>query len=216
MGGRTAHHANACREFPGSTAADAPLTSRQAAVCFEVVRQSEFHIDFRGGDLHESHVVHTIYPKREEDPELDAKAEAMALACGLQYNLVANPSDPHSQGGSGDGALMGEAMKIGVCSIVSECGLGYLTQPRDEFVENHVVATINAMKHVGACPVCARAHACTHNACGCSVPTGASHVMRGACIMQCEFDASRLTRHGYIPSVCGISYHHIIMWHAQE
>ena len=75
MGGRTAHHTNACREFPGSTAADAPLTSRQAAVCFEVVRQSEFHIDFRGGDLHESHVVHTIYPKREEDPELDAKAE---------------------------------------------------------------------------------------------------------------------------------------------
>ena len=29
--------------------------------------------------------------------------------------------------------------------------------------------------------------------------------------MQCEFDASRLTRHGYIPSVCGISYHHIII-----
>ena len=44
---------------------------------------------------------------------------------------------------------MGEAMKIGICSIVSECGLGYLTQPREEFVENHVVSTINAMKHVG-------------------------------------------------------------------
>jgi hypothetical protein len=120
-------------------------------VCFDLVRQAQYHIDFRGGDLHESHVVHTIYPERAEDSELDAQAKAMALACGLQYNLVASPTDPHSQGGSGDGALMGEAMKAGVCSIVSECGLGYLTQPREEFVENHVVATINAMQHVGAC-----------------------------------------------------------------
>ena len=29
--------------------------------------QAEYHIDFRGGDLHESHVVHTIYPQRDED-----------------------------------------------------------------------------------------------------------------------------------------------------
>ena len=40
-----------------------PLSERQAAACFGVVKGATAHIDFRGGDLSESHLVHTIYPQ---------------------------------------------------------------------------------------------------------------------------------------------------------
>ena len=93
-------------------------------------------------------MVHTIFPQIG-DAELDAKAKELAFSLGLQYNLPASPTDPHSQGGAGSGALMGEAMQRGVCSVITECGLGYLTQPREEFILNHLEAARNAMRQLG-------------------------------------------------------------------
>ncbi len=140
---------NVNASFPGSSAADAPLSSRQAAACFEVVKGATAHIDFRGGDLSESHLVHTIYPQLHDDPELDRQRMNIALSFGLQYNLSASPTDAHSQGGAGDGSCMGELLKLGCLSFVSECGLGYLTQPREQFILNHVNGTQNVLRYLG-------------------------------------------------------------------
>ena len=38
-----------------------------------------------------------IYPIREEDPELDASAGALAMAFGVEYCLPAGTKDSHSQ-----------------------------------------------------------------------------------------------------------------------
>jgi predicted deacylase len=140
---------NVNASFPGSSAANAPLSSQQAAACFGVVNGATAHIDFRGGDLSESHLVHTIYPQLHDDPELDRQRMEIALSFGLQYNLSASPSDAHSQGGAGDGSCMGELLKLGCLSFVSECGLGYLTQPREEFILNHVNGTRNVLRYLG-------------------------------------------------------------------
>ena len=135
--------------FPGSSATDASLSSRQAAACFQVVKKATAHIDFRGGDLSESHLVHTIFPQLHDEPQLDRQRMEIALAFGLQYNLSASPTDAHSQGGAGDGSCMGELLKLGCLSFVSECGLGYLTQPREEFILNHVNGTRNVLRYLG-------------------------------------------------------------------
>ena len=140
---------NVNASFPGSSAPDAPLSSQQAAACFEVVKGATAHIDFRGGDLSESHLVHTIFPQLHDDPELDRQRMEIALAFGLQYNLSASPTDAHSQGGAGDGSCMGELLKLRCLSFVSECGLGYLTQPREEFILNHIDGTRNVLRYLG-------------------------------------------------------------------
>eukprot|EP01052_Picozoa_sp_SAG31_P016952 SAG31_NODE_1142_length_9696_cov_3.874232_6_plen_98_part_00 len=58
----------------------------------------------------------------------------------------AGVDDAHSQGGANDGALMGEAMKAGVCSVISECGLGFRTQPLEQYVMNHFDGAMNTLK----------------------------------------------------------------------
>lgn len=140
---------NVNASFPGSSAADAPLSSRQAAACFQVVKGATAHIDFRGGDLSESHLVHTIFPQLHDDPELDRQRKEIALSFGVQYNLSASPTDAHSQGGAGDGSCMGELLKLGCLSFVSECGLGYRTQPREEYVLNHINGALNVLRYLG-------------------------------------------------------------------
>lgn len=140
---------NVNASFPGSDAPDAPLSERQAAACFGVVKGATAHIDFRGGDLSESHLVHTIYPQLHDDAELDRQRMELALSFGVQWNLSASPTDAHSQGGAGDGSCMGELLKLGCLSFVSECGLGYLTQPKEEFILNHLNGTRNVLKYLG-------------------------------------------------------------------
>jgi predicted deacylase len=142
--------------FPGSTGPQASLTERQAACCFGFVRRADYHIDFRGGDLSESHLVHTIFPQIGSGDGgggsgggRDEEYRNFALALGLQYNLPATPADEHSQGGSGRGALMGEAIRVGVCSVITECGLGFRQQPQEKFVRNHLRAAHNALRHCG-------------------------------------------------------------------
>lgn len=104
---------NVNASFPGSDAADAPLSEQQAAACFGVIKGATAHIDFRGGDLSESHLVHTIYPQLGDDAASDKKRMEIALSFGVEYNLSASPSDAHSQGGAGDGSCMGELLKLG-------------------------------------------------------------------------------------------------------
>jgi hypothetical protein len=62
-----------------------------------LVTTGQYHIDFRGGDLTESHVVHMIYPVLEVDLALDEAAEKLAMAFGVEYCLPARVHDAHSQ-----------------------------------------------------------------------------------------------------------------------
>jgi predicted deacylase len=125
--------------FPGDL--NGTLSDRIAHTLWQILRKSNYHVDFRGGDLPESHLVHTIYLKIEE--EIDNTCEEMAKVFGLEYVLPGTKKIGHTS----PGTLIHTAVTNGVASIISEAGLGYLTQPLDEFVRNHVNGTINLLKY---------------------------------------------------------------------
>jgi predicted deacylase len=127
--------------FPGD--AEGTVTTVLAYILFQLIKKSDYHIDFRGGDLPESHLEHTIFLKIGKP--IDSASELMAKIFGLEYVLPGTPEIGHTS----TGTLIYEAVKAGVPSIISEAGLGYRTQPLEEFIMAHVDGTKNVLKHFG-------------------------------------------------------------------
>jgi predicted deacylase len=128
--------------FPGNPTG--PVTDRIAYKLFhEVILNSDYHIDFRGGDLNSSHLVHTIYLRIGKD--IDNTSENMAKVFGLRYVLPGTPDIGHTS----KGTLIYETVAAGIPSIISESGLGFRTQPLEKYIELHVEGTKNIMKHYG-------------------------------------------------------------------
>lgn len=127
--------------FPG--APQGRPTTILAYKLFNIISKSEYHVDFRGGDLNESHIVHTIYLRMGK--ELDETAEMMAKVFGFEFVLPGTPEIGHTS----KGTLIYEAMNRGVPSIISESGLGYREQPLEEFINLHVQGTLNLLIYFG-------------------------------------------------------------------
>jgi predicted deacylase len=127
--------------FPGNL--DGTLTDRIAYTLFNVLKTCDMHVDFRGGDLPESHLTHTIQ-LRVGDP-IDEKTGEMARVFGLEYVLPGTPEIGHTS----PGTLIYEAVNAGVPSIISEAGLGYRTQPLERLIQCHMEGALNLMKHYG-------------------------------------------------------------------
>ena len=104
----------------------------------EVIVKADYHIDLRGGDLPESHVVHSIHP-RVADAKVSQMCEEISRACGYEY-FQSRKVNPRS--------LVYEAATAGVPSIITQSGLGYKEQPNEEFINLHVQAVTNVMKHL--------------------------------------------------------------------
>ena len=103
-----------------------------------LIAQSNYHIDLRGGDLAESHVIHSIHPNNAAD-EVNRVSREMAIACGFEY-FQARDVDARS--------LVYEASQIGIPSIITQCGLGYKVQPEESFINSHILAVTNNMKYL--------------------------------------------------------------------
>ncbi|MCC3860424.1 succinylglutamate desuccinylase/aspartoacylase family protein, partial [Emcibacteraceae bacterium Y4] len=124
--------------FPGNK--DGSPTEVLAHYVFnDLILKSDYHIDLRGGDLAESHVVHSIHPNNASD-KVNRISEEMSRMCGYEY-FQARDVDERS--------LVYEASQAGVPSIITQCGLGYKTQPEEEFINFHIQAVVNNMKHFG-------------------------------------------------------------------
>lgn len=123
--------------FPGNP--DGTVSEVIAHFVFDsLIRRSNYLVDLRGGDLPESHLVHTMYAK-EADDETNRASRDMALACGFRY---------HQSRGKRPGSLFWESCSIGVPAVITQSGLGYKTQPEEAMIENHVRAVTNVMKHL--------------------------------------------------------------------
>jgi predicted deacylase len=125
--------------FPGEP--DGSLTQRIAYANYQILSKADYHVDFRGGDLPESHLVHTIQLRIGE--EIDDTTEMMAKVFGLEYVLPGTPEIGHTS----PGTMIHTLVSNGVASIISEAGLGYRTQPKREFIEDHVRGTLNLLKY---------------------------------------------------------------------
>ena len=124
--------------FPGDP--DGSATEVLAHYVFsELVARSDYHIDLRGGDLAESHVVHSIHPSNASE-RVNRVSEEMSRACGFEY-FQSREVAPRS--------LVYEASQAGVPSIITQCGLGYKTQPEEDFINAHVQAVTNNLKYLG-------------------------------------------------------------------
>jgi len=129
--------------FPGDP--NGTLTERVAHRLFgEIILKSNYHVDLRGGDLNESHLVHTIFAKGI-DKNIDGVSEEMAKVVGYEYVLPGTPEIRHT----GPKTLIYETVKRGIPSIITESGLGYRTQPLEDDVMPHVEGVRNLLKHFG-------------------------------------------------------------------
>ena len=128
--------------FPGSPDKKRP-TQVLAYKLFNILKKANYHLDFRGGDLNESHLVHSIYVKIGN--EIDQVAETMAKVAGYNYVLPGTPDIYHTT----KGTLVYELMKAGCASIITENGLGYRQQPHEHFIQGHIDGALNIMKHYG-------------------------------------------------------------------
>jgi len=125
--------------FPGDP--EGSLTHRIAYANYSILSKVDYHVDFRGGDLPESHLVHTI--QLRVGKKIDEITEEMAKVFGLEYVLPSNPEIGHTS----PGTMIHTLVTNGVASIISEAGLGYRTQPLDEFIEDHVRGITNLLKY---------------------------------------------------------------------
>lgn len=109
----------------------------------EVILGSDYHVDLRGGELLESHLVHTIF--LQGVGEIDEILRQMGTKFGMKYCLSSRSDISHTAPGS----LVYEAIQRGIPSIISESGLGYNTQPSEEEILGHVTGVFNLLKHLG-------------------------------------------------------------------
>jgi uncharacterized protein len=102
---------------------------------------SNYHVDLRGGELYESHLQHTIF--LQIGKELDKTMKHMGVIFGLPYALPTRIDIGHSQ----PTTLIYEAVNLGIASIISQSGLGYNTQPKENEVMGHVNGVMNLLKY---------------------------------------------------------------------
>lgn len=123
--------------FPGNP--DGSPTEVVADYLFQqLILKSDYHIDLRGGDLAESHVIHSIHPRNASE-DVNRISREMAQICGFQY-FQSRDVDPKS--------LVYEASQRGIPSIITQCGLGYKVQPEEDFINSHILAVTNNMKYL--------------------------------------------------------------------
>ena len=122
--------------FPGNKQGS-PTEILAHYVFNDLVLKSDYHIDLRGGDLSESHVIHSIHPNNA-GAGVNRISRDMAKMCGFEYHQ-ARDVDPAS--------LVYEASQTGIPSIITQCGLGYKTQPEEDFINAHILAVTNNMKY---------------------------------------------------------------------
>ena len=103
----------------------------------ELITRSDYHIDLRGGDLAESHLIHSIHPSNAAS-EVNRISEEMSRVCGFEY-FQSREVAPRS--------LVYEASQAGVPSIITQCGLGYKVQAEEDFINSHISAVTNNLKH---------------------------------------------------------------------
>lgn len=132
---------NINNSFPGDE--NGKPSQVNAKKVFDILSKADYHIDFRGGDLTESHLQHTIYDEIGSD--IDKVAETMAKAAGFKYVLPGTPEIGHTS----PTTMIYEAMKAGCASIITEAGLGYREQPLERYIQAHIDATYNIMKEFG-------------------------------------------------------------------
>lgn len=123
--------------FPGNPAGS-PTEVVADYLFRELVSSSDYHIDLRGGDLAESHVIHSIHPNNATE-DVNRVSREMAKICGFDY-FQARDVSPRS--------LIYEASQAGIPSIITQCGLGYKVQPNEDFINAHISAVANNMKHL--------------------------------------------------------------------
>lgn len=104
-----------------------------------LIVKSDYHIDLRGGDLAESHVIHSIHPNNAS-ADVNRISREMAQVCGFEY-FQSRDVDPKS--------LIYETSQRGIPSIITQCGLGYKVQPEENFINSHILAVTNNMKYLG-------------------------------------------------------------------
>lgn len=107
----------------------------------DFILKSDYHVDLRGGELTESHLQHSIF--LQIGAGIDKSLKEMGVVFGLRYCLPGRPDIPHTS----PGTLIYEAVTCGVKSIISESGLGYNTQPKEDEVNGHVDGVFNLLKH---------------------------------------------------------------------
>lgn len=107
----------------------------------DFILESDYHVDLRGGELTESHLQHSIFLQIGE--KIDEELKRMGVVFGLRYCLPGRPDIPHTS----PGTLIYEAVNRGVHSIISESGLGYNTQPKEDEVNGHVDGVMNLLKY---------------------------------------------------------------------
>ena len=123
--------------FPGDP--NGSVTEVLAHYLFsKIIIKADYHIDLRGGDLPESHVVHSIHPANAS-AEVNRVSREMSRACGYEYFQARVPRP---------GSLIYETSQAGVPSIITQSGLGYKTQPNEESIGLHISAVTNVMKHL--------------------------------------------------------------------
>ena len=132
---------NINNSFPGDE--NGKPSQVNAKRVYDILSKADYHIDFRGGDLPESHLQHTIYDML--GGKLDKVAEKMAKAAGYKYVLPGTPEIGHTS----PGTMIYEAMNAGCASIITEAGLGYREQPLEKYIQAHIDATYNIMKEFG-------------------------------------------------------------------
>ena len=122
--------------FPGK--ADGTVSEAIAHFVFNaLIEPADYFIDLRGGDLPEDHLVHTMFAVEGSD-EVQRVSREMALACGFPY---------HQSRTQRPGSLFWESCRAGVPAIITQSGLGFRTQPEEQFINNHVRGVSNVMKH---------------------------------------------------------------------
>ena len=84
-------------------------------------------------------MIHSIHPNNAST-EVNQISEEMSRVCGFEY-FQAREVAPRS--------LIYEASQAGVPSIITQCGLGYKTQPEEDFINSHILAITNNLKHFG-------------------------------------------------------------------
>jgi len=112
---------NINNSFPGDE--NGKPSQVNAKRVYDILSKSDYHIDFRGGDLPESHLQHTIYDRIGSD--IDDVAETMAKAAGYKYVLPGTPEIGHTS----PSTMIYEAMNAGCAA--------------------HIDATYNIMKEFG-------------------------------------------------------------------
>ena len=122
--------------FPGQTGGT--VSEAIAHFVFDsLIEPADFFIDLRGGDLPEDHLVHTMFASAGSE-EVQRISREMALACGFPY---------HQSRSQRPGSLWWESCNAGKPSIISQSGLGFRTQPEEQFIQNHIRGVSNVMKH---------------------------------------------------------------------